>query len=159
MWRETNGPTDRIISSLVYMLPLGSALGFGMPLFQQFDFLQPLILVLAPFAFLTGNNITGILLFVGVILTINNQKILHFIRYNVLQAFLLMVSVWLVDITFSFFGTILGSLEFWKPLTEVLGNTVFLGIFAAAGFSIFQSIQGRYPEIPAISDAVYTQVR
>jgi hypothetical protein len=40
-----------------------------------------------------------------------------------------------------------------------LASTIFLGIIAAVGFSVFQSVQGKYAEIPVISEAVYMQVR
>jgi hypothetical protein len=42
---------------------------------------------------------------------------------------------------------------------ETLANTIFLGILAAVVYSVFQSLMGKYAEIPAISDAVHMQVR
>jgi hypothetical protein len=43
-------------------------------------------------------------------------------------------------------------------VTETLLNIVFLGTVAACGYSIVQSLLGRYAEIPALSEAVYAQV-
>ncbi|WP_287127509.1 Tic20 family protein [Candidatus Cyanaurora vandensis] len=161
MWRGANGPTDRVFASLVYLLPLATALGYGESLIEQFAFLQPLALVIAPFTVFTDNPFGSILVFILLIaFVINNPKVSHFIRYNVMQAFLLMVIVWLLNLLFfRFFGQILGSFDAFRMFIQVISNTIFLGIFGACGFSIFQSAVGRYAEIPALSDVVYTQVR
>ncbi len=42
---------------------------------------------------------------------------------------------------------------------QTVASTIFLGLVAAIGYSVAQSLMGRYAEIPAISDAVYMQVR
>jgi hypothetical protein len=42
---------------------------------------------------------------------------------------------------------------------STLANTVFLGVIVAVVYAVVQSALGRYAEIPAISDAVYMQVR
>jgi hypothetical protein len=42
---------------------------------------------------------------------------------------------------------------------QTLYTTIFMGIVGAVVYSVFQSLNGRYAEIPAISDAVYMQVR
>jgi hypothetical protein len=42
---------------------------------------------------------------------------------------------------------------------QTLASTIFLGVVAAVVFAVVQSLRGRYAEIPAISDAVYMQVR
>ena len=42
---------------------------------------------------------------------------------------------------------------------ETLVNTIFIGLVAAVVYSVAQSLMGRYAEIPALSDAVYMQVR
>jgi hypothetical protein len=44
-------------------------------------------------------------------------------------------------------------------VTETLLNIIFLGTIAACGYSIVQSLLGRYAEIPTLSEAVHAQVR
>jgi hypothetical protein len=42
---------------------------------------------------------------------------------------------------------------------QTLYTTIFVGIVAAVVYCVAQSLMGKYAEIPAISDAVYMQVR
>jgi len=143
------------------MLPLATALSYGASLIDQFVFLQPVAMVVQPFTVFTDNPLGGILVLVLLLaFVINNPKVSHFIRYNVMQAFLLMVIIWLLDLLFfRFFGQIFGGFEVFGLFLQIISNTIFLGVFGAAGFSIFQTALGRYAEIPALSDLVYTQVR
>jgi uncharacterized membrane protein len=86
---------------------------------------------------------------------VRNEKINHFIRFNAMQAILLDIVIFLSSILLRIFGTIPSS-DF---AAQILANTIFLGIFACVVYSVFQSLNGRYPEIPAISEAVHIQVR
>ncbi len=160
MWRGANGPTDRIFSGLAYMLPMASALPFGSVVLGQFSFLVPFVALVAPFSAFTS-GFGGLLVFILLIaLVINNQRISHFIRYNVMQSLLLMIVLTLLELVFfRFFGQLLGGVDFFTMILQVLSNTIFLGTLGACCFSIVQSALGRYPEIPALSDVVYTQVR
>ncbi len=46
-----------------------------------------------------------------------------------------------------------------SPLfVETLFNTVFIGTLVACGYAIFNCVQGKYPEIPAVSEAAHSQV-
>ncbi len=160
MWRGANSPTDRIFASLIYMLPLADALGYGGQLAQQFPVIQPFFSAVAPFSAFTS-GIEGLIVFILLlVLVINNPKISHFIRFNVMQAILLMIILTLLNlIFFRFLGQILGDFEFYKTFSQIISTTIFLGMSAACGFGIFRSVTGRYAEIPALSDVVYTQVR
>jgi hypothetical protein len=44
-------------------------------------------------------------------------------------------------------------------ITQTLSNVIFLGTLVACGYSVVQSLLGRYAEIPTISEAVHAQVR
>jgi uncharacterized membrane protein len=89
------------------------------------------------------------------IFVVRNEKINHFIRYNAMQAILLDIVIFLVSILLRILTPIPGA----GFAIETLANTIFLGIVASVVYSVFQSLNGRYAEIPAISDAVYMQVR
>jgi hypothetical protein len=43
-------------------------------------------------------------------------------------------------------------------VTETLFNIIFLATVVACGYSVVQSLLGRYAEIPAISEAANAQV-
>jgi uncharacterized membrane protein len=148
---------DRIFGSLVYVIPLLDALPFGSFLLKQFPQialiylpLQPLIQVYygIPFA----SFILFLVLFFAVV---RNDNISYFIRFNAMQCIL-------IGILLSLFGLIIQTL---LPglgvnlLTETLVNFAFLGALAACFYSIFQTLLGRYAEIPTISEAASSQIR
>ncbi|WP_218079619.1 Tic20 family protein [Anthocerotibacter panamensis] len=162
MWRGANGPADRIFSGLAYLVPLASTLGYGQGLINQVPPLQPVRDVIAPFALLLGGNpLLSIVIFILLLtLVINNPRVSHFIRYNVMQSLLLMVILWLLQLVFfQFFLQMLGVFDLYQMFLEVISNTIFLGMAGVCGFGIFQCVVGRYAEIPALSDVVYTQIR
>lgn len=159
-WRETTDVKDRIFAALPYLLPLFYALPFGKFLLTQFEFLQILYFLLAPVFFIYGilGPFSGIIIFFVLFLAVvRNERISHFIRFNTMQAILIDILVVLVSLVMGMvLEPILGATSL---LTETLYNVVFLGVFAACGYSIVQSFLGRYAEIPGFSEAVYTQVR
>lgn len=157
-WRGSTTVLERIFSCLPYLLPLIEGLEFGSFLFRQFPRLtvfllplQPLLLIyngLQPF----GSLIVFFALF---LLVVRNEKISHFIRFNTMQAILLDIVLFLCTIVLRILSPILG-IGF---AMETLFNTIFLGLVAAIVYAVVQSLLGRYAEIPAISEAVYSQVR
>jgi uncharacterized membrane protein len=86
---------------------------------------------------------------------VRNERIAHFIRFNTMQAILLDILLVLCSLVLPI---LLKALQF-NLLTETLLNIVFLGTLVACGYSVVQSILGRYAEIPALSEAVHAQVR
>jgi len=149
---------DRFFGALLYLIPLIDGLMFGQFLLQQFPILQIIYLPIAPlvqfyYQFPFASFIIFIVLFMAVV---RNSNISHFIRFNAMQAIL-------IGILLSLFGLIVAYV--FQPLfggglvLETLYNFAFLGALACSFFGIFQSIFGRYPEIPTISDAAYSQVR
>ena len=156
-WRGTTTVKDRVFACLPYLLPLISALPFGIHLFQQFPALQVLFLPLQPVLIIyNAIPFAGLVVFFLLfLLVVRNERIAHFIRFNTMQAILLDILLVLCSLVFSI---LLPALQF-NLLTETLVNIVFLGTLAACGYSVVQSILGRYAEIPALSEAVYAQVR
>jgi uncharacterized membrane protein len=96
-----------------------------------------------------------IVFFALFILVVRNEKISHFIRFNTMQAILLDIVIFLCSVVLQILTPVPGA----GFALETIANTIFLGIVASVIFSVFQSLNGRYAEIPAISDAVYMQVR
>ncbi|MBK1988448.1 hypothetical protein A0J48_013015 [Sphaerospermopsis aphanizomenoides BCCUSP55] len=157
-WRGSTTVPDRIFASLPYLLPLVESLVFGSFLLRQFPVLELLFLPLQPVLFIYDSlgSIGQIIAFFALFfLVVRNEKISHFIRFNTMQAILLDIVIILCSILLRILTPIPGA----GFAIETLANTIFLGIVAAVVYSVFQSLMGRYAEIPAISDAVYMQVR
>lgn len=157
-WRGSTTVSDRIFACLPYLLPLIEGLVFGRFLFREFPVLQSVIFVpLQPILLLYASIpfASMIIFFALFFLVVRNERINHFIRFNTMQAILLDIVVFLCSLLLRILSPALGT----GFAMETLLNTVFLGLVAAIVYSVFQSLLGRYAEIPAISDAVYMQVR
>ena len=103
-----------------------------------------------------GVRYAGLLVFFALFaLVVRNERISHFIRFNTMQAILLDISIFL----FGILTDLIRLVSMGDFAVKTLSTTIFLGIIAAAIYSIAQSLMGRYAEIPAISDAVHMQVR
>ncbi|MEI3648739.1 MAG: Tic20 family protein [Dolichospermum lemmermannii FEM_B0920] len=157
-WRGSTTFPDRIFACLPYLLPLIDSLGFGSFLFRQFPVLEVLLIPLQPVLIVYGSlgQIGQLIVFFALfMLVVRNEKINHFIRFNTMQAILLDIVIFLCSVLLRILTSIPGS----GFAMETLANTIFLGILAAVGYSVFQSLMGKYAEIPTISDAVHMQVR
>jgi uncharacterized membrane protein len=156
-WRGTTTVKDRIFACLPYLLPIIAALPFGTVLFRQFPALQILLLPLRPVLFIySAIPFAGLVVFFLLfLLVVRNERIAHFIRFNTMQAILLDILLVLCSLLLQILLPALGN----NLLTETLFNIIFLGTVVACGYSIVQSLLGRYAEIPTLSEAVYAQVR
>jgi len=158
-WRSSTDVKDRIFGALVYLLPLAIALPFGIFLIRQFPVLGAVLLpVLQPIlSIYSAIPFAGLIIFFVLLLgVVRNSRISHFIRFNTMQAILLDIIVFLIQIVFR---VVSGGLSGAPLLLETLANVVFLGILAACTYSIIQSARGLYPDIPGVSDTAYNQVR
>ncbi|WP_373530546.1 Tic20 family protein [Nostoc sp.] len=156
--RGSTTVSDRIFACLPYLLPLIDGLVFGSFLLNQFPALQVLLLPLRPVLIIYGSlgQFGQLIVFFALFfLVVRNEKISHFIRFNTMQAILLDIVIFLCSILVRVLGQVPGT----GFAIETVANTIFLGVVAAVGYSIIQSVIGRYAEIPAVSDAVYMQVR
>ena len=157
-WRGTITVKDKIFASLPYLLPLLESLMFGSFLVRQFPILGVILFPLLPVnaiynAFGPFGQIA--IFFALFILVVRNEKINHFIRFNTMQAILLDIVIFLSSVLLRILTPVPGT----GFAIQTLANTIFLGILASVGYSVFQTLMGRYAEIPAISDAVNMQVR
>lgn len=156
-WRGSTTVKDKIFACLPYLLPLVEGLAFGRFLFQQFPPLRVILIPLLPvLAIYSGIPFAGLIIFFALfMLVVRNEKIPHFIRFNTMQAILLSIVLSLCGLLLRVLGPVPGA----SFAIETLVNTIFIGLLVVVVYSVAQTIMGRYAEIPAISDAVYTQVR
>jgi len=156
-WRGSVTPTDRIVASLLYLIPLLNSIQFAIPFFTQFPELRFLLTPLLPLIQIYSLPFVSLGVFFAVfLLVVRNENMSHFVRFNGMQAILLSIVLFLCDIIIQFvFQPLLGG----GLLLETLFNVIFLGTLTAVIYSVVQSALGRYAEIPALSEAVYMQVR
>ncbi|MEH2237251.1 Tic20 family protein [Nostoc sp.] len=156
-WRGSTTVSDRIFACLPYLLPLIEVFVFGRYLLSEFPPLQLLFLPLLPLLRIYyGVRYAGMIIFFALfLLVVRNEKISHFIRFNTMQAILLDIIIFL----FSILTDVVGLVPVGGFAIQTLSTTIFIGIVGAVAYSVIQSVSGRYAEIPAISDAVYMQVR
>ena len=157
-WRGSITVQDKIFASLPYLLPLFYSLEFGEPLLRQFPVLGIILVPLIPVQFIYSTiPLAGLIIFfVLFLLVVRNERIAHFIRFNAMQAILLQIVLLLCSLAWDF---VLQRILGFNLVTQTLFNIIFLGTVVACGYSVVQSLIGRYAEIPALSEAAYAQVR
>lgn len=154
-WNSSTDWKDKLFGSLVYLLPLFYSLEFGVFLFRQFPFLQVITIPLIPLFFIYSIPFASLIIFfVLFAAVVRNSSISHFIRFNTMQAILIDILLFLVRIVANLF---LGGIGL-SLLTETLYNAIFIGTLAACIYAVSQCVQGKYADIPAVSQAAYSQV-
>jgi hypothetical protein len=163
---ESVTPQDRLYGSLPYILPMSASVMLGSYLFAQIPFLAdiylPFILFyrnvlmfpIVPFLGITGEFVIFILLFT---LVMRNPQISRFVRFNVMQAFLLQIILFIVQVLIRFLEDGVSGIDGVSYILQVLINTTFMGVTIVCGYAIFQSVLGEYSQIPGISEAAMIQ--
>jgi hypothetical protein len=177
VWRGSPKGKDKLFACLVYLVPLMEVLPFGFYLFILFRPLYLLFLPLFPLLEIYYWGIGGIPIVAFAIFillyakVVNNPRLIHFLRYNAMQALLLAVFAWLCSLCLQLFGITqelllsmmasgsadLGSLS--GLATIAILTVIFCFVTGSSFYAIFQCIRGLYAEIPIISDNAYAQVR
>ncbi|MEI6428109.1 MAG: Tic20 family protein [Pseudanabaena sp. ELA607] len=156
---SSNGIRDRALGSLTYLLPMSAVVILGVFLFRQFPILaiifSPLIQIaligsLRIVDFISVRFVVWAVLFFAVV---RNRNIGHFIRFNAMQAVLLDVVVSLFKVLIQMILILFGKFDFAASMLEVLATTAFLAVISGSFYSLFFAVQGKYANIPMISDA------
>ena len=147
---------QRILSIVLYMLPLSDSVQFGSSLFAQYPFLQIIFLPTIPIYLLERVMPFGsFLIFTLIFLFITrNPKIPYFLRFNSMQAILLNISVIAISFTFQILLLPLGL----NLLIRTLSSTILICILAIIIFAIVECIKGKEPDLPGITTAVRMQI-
>lgn len=149
---------DRSLAALIYLFPLIYSLPFGIILLNQFPWLTPFF---SPIIVLYGVTNTlpfaSLIIFFGLWLgVVRNDKLSYFLRFNGMQAILINILQILFSLIMGVLAPAFGS---HSLISETLSNTIFMGSVAACFFCIVFSVQGKYAELPGISDAASSQIR
>jgi uncharacterized membrane protein len=161
-WRGSVGASDRIFSILIYLFALYDAWSFGGFLVREFPILGYLAIPLLPIEYLYGifgqffGILGGFLIFILLFVAVaRNANLAHFLRFNAMQTILIGILLSLLQIATRY---LLQPLFGNTIIIEVFFNVVFLGAVSACIYCMIQSALGRYPEIPVISEATYSQI-
>lgn len=149
---------ERFFGAAVYLFAIYDAMVLGGSLLAQFPSLAPLFRVLnaliTPIRFIYGVFNTAVpifgsllVFFILFIAVVRNERIPYFIRFNTLQSILFGIAIALISIVFGFVNAL-----------GLVGGVVFILATGASIFCMVQCALGRYPEIPSISAAVYSQL-
>ncbi len=160
-WRGDITPINRLWGSLPYLLPLVSALPLGFVPSGLFVSLPGLVPIFLPLLYLmplaTGWLGMGIF-FALLFLVIRNSRVAHFVRFNTIQALLLNIALFLVQVLMQVFGMLFGSLGL-AGIISILATTALLGVIAVTLYAWVQNLRGHYAEVPVLSDAAYAWIR
>jgi Chloroplast import apparatus Tic20-like len=146
---------DRFFGSLAYLLPIADVASFGSFVFAQFPIVGNFYQAIAPILQLNG-GLGGLFLFIllyaGVVA---NPRVSRFIRFNVLQAILIGILLFLCGFPLRF---AIESNLLPIAVTQVLMNTVFFGTWAIVVYGIAMSALGRYTAVPQLSETAQFQI-
>ena len=157
-WRGSTDDKDRFFGAAVYLFAIYDALALGTGLLVQVPSLLPFFRILqilvTPISLVYGIFNTAIPIFGSLLVffilflaVVRNERIAYFIRFNTLQSILFGIALSLIQIVFGTLGAI-----------GLIGGLVFIIATGASLYCIVQCALGRYPEIPSISNAVYSQL-
>ena len=150
---------ERFFGAAVYLFAIFDAILIGQALPRQIPPLEPLfellLLLVSPITYLYsvfnsiipfgfGSFIVFLILFIAVV---RNERVPYFIRFNTLQSILFGIAVALISIVFQTLGGL-----------ALIGGLVFIVVTGASLYCIAECAMGRYPEIPTVSAAAYSQL-
>ena len=172
----------RVLAVLPYLVPLMGSLAFGQDMcvllcdhrhgcrlgshtqtrtlyvrYDTFPLISWLINVFGPMLqAYYSNSFTPFFVFFALYLAVvRNEKLPHFMRFNAMQSILL-------DICIMLGGLIIQYMPFEIAFSTIGGlcnNLVFTTGAASVFYCVFYTLQGKYADIPTVSEAVYIQVR
>ncbi|CAL6277658.1 unnamed protein product [Bathycoccus prasinos] len=147
---------DRLLAILPYLIPMMGCIAFTNDGFDFFPLtLQFLDFFTAPMMIFYSNGFIPFCTFFGLFLAVvRNPKVPHFIRYNTMQAIMLDICIMLAGLIMQYLPLFL-AVTFFGALVEILA---FANGTYAILYSVWNAVQGLYPEIPIITEAVYAQV-
>lgn len=149
--------TDKLVSTLPYLLPLLDGLSFGRHFFEGHE-ANPAVTALAIFATLYRSiPFGGLIAFFGLRSLPNNLKINRLVRFNAQQAINLDIALFIPSLIASLSALAGGRLGLELPagVSEIGSDAVFVALVATIGYSVMSSLLGVAPDkVPGISEYV-----
>jgi uncharacterized membrane protein len=154
---KTRAPAkDRLLAILPYLIPMMGCIAFTNDGFEQFPLTHEFLdWFTRPMMIFYSNGFIPFLSFFGLFLAVvRNPKVPHFIRYNTMQAIMLDICIMLAGLIMQYIPMFLAC-GWVGGMVEVFA---FMNGTYAIFYSVFNALQGKYAEIPIITEAVYAQV-
>ena len=156
-WRGNTTVVDRICAALPYALILFDGLPFSESILRVVPLLQVILapIILPVIVLYQSLPFGSLIIFFGLyFLVVRNDRVSHFIRFNTMQALLITIILFLVQLVFGLLPAV-GALAF---VVTALKTSVFLAVLTVFIYSVVQCFRGEYADLPSISEAVYLQV-
>jgi hypothetical protein len=149
--------TDKLVSTLPYLLPLLDGAAFGQYFFEGHE-ANPAVTALAILVTLYRSiPFGGLLAFLGLSYLPGNLKINRLVRFNMQQAVNLDIALFVPGLIATLSTLVGGGLGLQIPagIAEIGSDAVFVALVATIGYSVTSSLLGVAPDkIPGISDSV-----
>ena len=157
MYGNQSSVQERLLACLPYLLPMVQALPFGMNLYKSIPLIGQLVSPLFPlFPLLEGNFLISLAIFFGLLFgVVRNRSISRFIRFNTMQALLMIIGLSLLQILF---GVLAPMMRGFPILLQTMASTLFLLAFGISIYAFIQNLQGKYTDVPVLSEAASSQV-
>ena len=147
---------QRIICSLIYIVPWAEAIQYGNNLYYNFPISKLLIFPVIPIIFFKSNLPLGsLLLFLFLFLGIaRNQQIPYFIRFNTMQALLINLILIIINYLTILFTLVFGNIR----ILETIEPIIFIATLSTIIFACIQSLRGLEADLPGISNSAKMQI-
>jgi len=148
-----DGPADRALACLPYLIPLLDGDRYGMFLFYNFPALGLLDqIALGPFKLVYGSiPFAQLVAFLGLSVLSRNPDLPYSLRFNMQQALLLDIAL--------IFPSLLGGIPAPAVVANGGSNFVFLALVGSVGYALVSNLTGKVPDkIPLISDAARSSI-
>jgi hypothetical protein len=153
--------SDKVLSSVVYLLPLLDGLRYSKFLLAQYPQFALLLAPLQPLIqFYYGLGFLNIGFFFAIYLGVSrNQSLSRYIRFNASQAVVLDILLILPDVVNAMFTGINGP-PTGGPMLELkilFNNTAFFFVYFSACYGALACLAGKEPRLPLVSEAADRQ--
>lgn len=151
---QDNSVGTRLLACLAYLLPLTDAVRYMAPLVAYFPVFAPLYILLSiPASIIHAIPLGSLILFIAVSALSNNRDLPRLLRFNLQQAVLVDVALFLPGILLGLLAMING--EGGGENFQWIEAMEFIFVLIASGYSMAVTLfLGKDPDgIPAISDA------
>lgn len=149
---DDRGFGTRVVAALAYLLPLVDGLQFGLPLLQVAPFLFPFFAILSiPSTILNAIPFGTLILFIIMSALSNNRELPRLVRFNLQQAVLLDIFLFIPSILTGLFSMVAGGTG---GAAAAINLGIFILLILAVGYSVIFTLGGKDPDgLPFVSQA------
>lgn len=146
----------RLLAASIYVIPTLNANAITLSLFKWWASMSWAWFLIEPLTiFYYSSPLTALIIYFVVFLAIvRNKSFKHVVRFHALQSMLVEIVIALVQTIRMYLPPEIR----WSVFVVVLDRFLGATILTTLSYCIWHAIQGRYADIPFVSDAVYVQI-